>query len=379
MVPARVALGFLLLSGAAVSQQYVISTVAGGAPIPTPIAATSASIGRPEGVAVGLAGEVYFTGYGHSVYRIDARGVLTRVAGNGRVGFSGDGGPATSAQLFDPRGVAVDAAGNLYIADSYNNRIRKVATNGIITTVAGNGSEGYSGDGGPATSAQLYDPRGVAVDAAGNLYIADDVNQRIRRVGRNGIITTVAGNGSSGYSGDGGSATSAQLAGPSGVAVDAAGNLYIADVDNNRIRKVGTNGIITTVAGNGSEGYSGDGGLATSAQLCWSPGCGRGCRGQLVHSGLWQQSHPQGRTEPHHHHRCRKRSGVLLWRRRPSDERATERSIGRGRGCRGQLVHSGLSTTIASARSQRTASSPPLPETALRVTPATTVQRRARN
>jgi uncharacterized protein (TIGR03437 family) len=260
-------LSLLLMAGSALAQQYVISTVAGGTPIATPIAATSASIGGPEGVAVGPAGEVYFTGYGHSVYRIDARGVLTRLAGNGRAGFSGDGGPAASAQLSRPSGVAVDAAGALYIADYYNNCIRKVATNGIITTVTGSGSVGYSGDGGPATSAQLYYPRGVAVDSSGNLYIADYSNQRIRRVGRNGIITTIAGNGSSGYSGDAGPATSAQLAGPSGVAVDDAGNVYIADGNNNRIRKVGTNGMITTVAGNGSEGYSGDRGLAANAQL----------------------------------------------------------------------------------------------------------------
>jgi sugar lactone lactonase YvrE len=164
-------MSLLLTMASALAQQYVISTVAGGAPIPTPIAATSASVGQTVGVAVGPAGEVYFTGYGHSVYRIDALGVLTRVAGNGRYGFSGDGGPAVSALLDEPRGVVVDAAGALYIADNYNHRIRKIATNGIITTVAGNGSPGYSGDGGSATSAQLAYPTGVAVDAAGNLYV----------------------------------------------------------------------------------------------------------------------------------------------------------------------------------------------------------------
>src|SRR6266581_2875799 len=137
--------------------------------------------------------------------------VISTVAGNGRVGFSGDGGPATGTTLASPSGVAVDAAGNLYIADHGHNRIRKVNTDGIITTVAGNGTFGFSGDGGLATSANLWGPTGVAVDAAGNLYIADYGNNRIRRVNTDGIITTVAGNGTAGLSGDGGLATSASL------------------------------------------------------------------------------------------------------------------------------------------------------------------------
>jgi uncharacterized protein (TIGR03437 family) len=160
--------------------------------------------------------------------------VITTVAGNGTRGFSGDNGPATSAQLYGPCGVAVDAAGNLYIADTYNQRIRKVS-NGVITTVAGNGTYGFSGDNGPATSAQLKNPWGIALDSAGNLYIADTSSQRIRKVS-NGVIATVAGNGTPGFSGDNGPATSAQLYGPTGVAVDSAGNVYIADYFNNRIR-----------------------------------------------------------------------------------------------------------------------------------------------
>jgi uncharacterized protein (TIGR03437 family) len=172
---------------------------------------------------------------------LDAKtGVLTLVAGNGTPGYSGDNGPATSAQLYDPYVVAVDAAGNLYIADSSNCRIRKVS-NGVITTVAGNGVYGYSGDNGPATSAQVGEPFGVAVDAAGNLYIADTLSARVRKVS-NGVIATVAGSGltgpagGGGFSGDYGPATSARLNGPSGVAVDSAGNLYIADTGNDRIR-----------------------------------------------------------------------------------------------------------------------------------------------
>ena len=196
-----------------------------------------------------------------------ATGIITTVAGNGTAGYSGDGGPATSAELNFPAGVAVDSAGNLYIADYNNSVIRKVHTSGIMTTVAGNGTGGYSGDSGPATSAELYLPIGVAVDGAGNLYIADTGNQHIRKVDASGIITTVAGNGTAGYSGDGGLAISAQLDRPTSAAVDSAGNLYIADTGNQRIRKVNASGIITTVAGNGTNGYSGDSGPATIAEL----------------------------------------------------------------------------------------------------------------
>ncbi|WP_242929066.1 LamG-like jellyroll fold domain-containing protein [Pontibacter vulgaris] len=231
-------------------------------------AATSAQLRNPSGVAVDAAGNIYIADYGNDrIRKVAANGTITTVAGTGVEGYSGDGGQATSAKLIDPYDVAVDAAGNLYIADYGNSRVRRVAANGIITTVAGSGIPGYSGDGGAATSAKLTIPRGVAVDAAGNLYIADQSDNRIRKVSTNGIITTVAGNGTSGYSGDGGAATSAQIRYPTDVAVDAAGNLYIADQSNFRIRKVSTNGVITTVAGNGTSGYSGDGGAATGAQF----------------------------------------------------------------------------------------------------------------
>jgi hypothetical protein len=188
--------------------------------------------------------------------------VITTVAGTTTAGFSGDGGPATSAQLNSVTGVALDAAGNLYVADAGNYRIRKV-TNGVISTVAGGGQQ--VGDNGPGTTAQLNDPISVAADSAGNLYIADTLHQRVRMVS-NGTITTVAGNGTPGFSGDGGPATAAQLYSPFGVGVDATGDLYIADIDNNRIRMV-SNGIITTVAGNGAAGFSGDNGPAIDAEL----------------------------------------------------------------------------------------------------------------
>ncbi|HML16094.1 MAG TPA: hypothetical protein VK419_03675, partial [Bryobacteraceae bacterium] len=166
-----------------------------------------------------------------------AQNVVTTIAGNGISGFSGDGGAATSAELSVPSGVAVDSLGNVYIADSRNNRIRKVSPSGIITTVAGNGAPGYSGDGGPATAAELNNPTSVAVDPAGNLYIADSNNNRIRAI-ENGVIFTAVGNGTAGYSGDGAGAGAAELFYPYGVALDSSGNLYIADTVNARIRMV---------------------------------------------------------------------------------------------------------------------------------------------
>jgi sugar lactone lactonase YvrE len=191
--------------------------------------------------------------------------VITTVAGGGN--FLGDNGQAIKAQLHNPTGVAVDSAGNLFIADSGDNRVRKVNAKGIITTVAGTGSPtpSYGGDNGAATSAQLNNPYSVALDAAGNLYIAELGDDRIRKVTA-GVITTVAGNGTEGYGGDNGPATSAKLCNPYEIAVDAAGSLYIADFCNARVRKV-ANGTITTIAGNGTGGFGGDKGPATEAQL----------------------------------------------------------------------------------------------------------------
>jgi uncharacterized protein (TIGR03437 family) len=223
--------------------------------------ATSAQLHFPSGVAVDSALNLYIADSANNRIRKVSNGVITTVAGNGPLGFGGDNGPATSAQLNSPSAVAVDSAANFYIAEPYNNRIRKVS-NGVITTVAGNS---LNGDNGPATSAQLYSPQGVAVDSDGNLYVADPGNNRIRKVS-NGVITTVAGNGTPGFSGDNGPATSAQLNRPQGVAVDSAGNFYVADRNNNRIREV-SNGVITTVAGNGTYFCCGDNGPATSAQL----------------------------------------------------------------------------------------------------------------
>jgi len=229
--------------------------------------ATSAALASPTGIAVDAAGNLYIADtLNHRVRRVTAGGIITTVAGNGLRGFAGDGGPATAAFLDEPYGVAVDTAGNLFIADSSNNRIRKVTTNGAISTLAGNGRYAYAGDGGPATNASLAFPNGVAVDAAGNVYIADTRNARVRKVSPNGIISTLAGNGSVfPFVGDGGPATSATVSAPYSVALDGSGNVFVADLQ--RIRKVSLGGTITTVAGNGNIGYSGDGGPATSASL----------------------------------------------------------------------------------------------------------------
>ncbi|MCX6631897.1 MAG: SMP-30/gluconolactonase/LRE family protein, partial [Candidatus Solibacter sp.] len=227
-------------------------------------AATSAQLNTPLGVAVdtsvGAAGSLYIAdSANHTVRRVASNGVISNFAGTGTAGSSGD-------QLNGPQGLAVDSAGSLYIADTQNHRVRKV-TGGTISTVAGSGTAGFAGDGGAAGSAQLNAPFGVAVDAAGNLYIAEFGNNRVRKVAANGNISTLAGNGISGFSGDGGQAGSAQLNGPQGVAVDSAGNVYIADTANNRVRKVAVNGVIMTVAGNGAAGVFGDGNAAVNAQV----------------------------------------------------------------------------------------------------------------
>jgi uncharacterized protein (TIGR03437 family) len=256
----------LLCTGLAQAQQYVISTIAGGAPMPTPVSAAGASIGDPPRVAVDATGNLYF-GSMHSVFKVDLTGNITRIAGNGQSGYSGDGGAATAAQLEYPDGIAIDAAGDVYVADLTAQVVRVIAPNLTISTYAGLGTAGYTGDGGPAIQAQLNAPMGLALDSAGNLYIADSGNNVVRKVSKSGAIATAAGTGSPGYSGDGGVATAATLNQPEGVAVDAAGSLYIADTFNNRVREVASGGIIQTLAGTGISSYSGDGGAAANAAL----------------------------------------------------------------------------------------------------------------
>jgi trimeric autotransporter adhesin len=263
-----------------------IVTIAGGG-IGDNGAASAARLLYPAGVAVDGAGNIYIADQGNNRIRKIAAGTgaIITVAGNGAGGYAGDNGAATDAMLYGPRGIAVDGNGDLYIADYYNNCVRKVATaTGIITTVAGNGTAGFSGDNGPASEATLSGPTGVAVDVSGNLYIADQGNNRVRKVSaETGAIATVAGNGTAGYSGDNGAATEASLSLPAAVTIDSAGNLYIADQGNHRIRKVSEKeGIITTVAGNGTAGYSGDNGAAVLAGLNAPSGVAIDAAGNII-------------------------------------------------------------------------------------------------
>ncbi len=244
--------------------------------------AVAARIKNPYGLAVGSDGSLFIADAGnHRIRRVAAGGKITTVAGTGIGGFSGDGGPATVAQLNSPHGLALSPDGSLFIADLANARVRRIGTDGNITTVAGISGGGFSGDGGPAVAARLLFPSDVALGADGTLYFVDRSNQRVRRVGIDGIITTVAGTGVGGFSGDGGPAVAARIRFPDGIAVAPDGNLYIADLNNQRIRRVGPDGIINTVAGTGNGGFGGDGGPATAAQLNYPDGIALGPDGRL--------------------------------------------------------------------------------------------------
>ncbi len=230
--------------------------------------ATAADINHPRGIANAPGGGFVFAdAFANTVRRVWPDGHISTVAGTGVAGFSGDGGPATAAELDLPHGVAFTTGGGLLVADALNNRIREVAADGTITTVAGTGAAGFSGDGGPAAQAEIEAPRGVTALAGGAYLIPDSGNHRIRKVAADGTITTVAGDGAPGYGGDGGPATSAELRLPFAAVPTADGGVLIADTGNDRIREVSPSGTITTVAGNGTRGYGGDGGPATLAEI----------------------------------------------------------------------------------------------------------------
>lgn len=255
--------------------QNTITTVAGtGAPgyLGDGGQATNAHLTNPGKVFADASGDFYFTDmlYNHVVRKVSATtGIITTVVGDGTSGNSGDGGPASAARIYWPGGVCKDATGNLYITDAYSNVVRKVdAATGNISSIAGTGTDGYSGDGGPATNANLSGPMGICADAAGNIFFTEDGNGTVRKINAaSGTITTIAGTGTNGFSGDGGAATTAQLDHPDGIVVSSTGELFVADVRSRRIRKIGSSGVISTVAGNGSAGYTGDGGAATAATL----------------------------------------------------------------------------------------------------------------
>jgi sugar lactone lactonase YvrE len=226
--------------------------------------------------------------YNSRIRKITPAGIVTTIAGTGVWGFSGDGGPALSATFQDPAYLVLDSSGNLYVTDSVNNRIRKITPGGVISTYAGTGTYGYSGDGGPATSATFRNPFGMAIDPSGNIYVADMENHVVREINTSGIVSTVAGTGTDGYSGDGGPAISALLDYPEAVAWDS-GNLYIWDDDNFVVRKVDVSGVISTFAGNGIFGASGDGGPALNASLGDDEGLAI-CNGNLYLSDYTQNT-----------------------------------------------------------------------------------------
>lgn len=254
--------------------------------------ATAAEFNSPHGIYLSSSGDLYVTEwYNNRIRKISASGIISTVAGNGIAGYSGDGGPATAAAIQHPFTVVMDTAGNLYFAEQANYRVRKINTAGIVTTIAGNGISGFSGDGGPATAASFGAPCGLALDGAGNLYVGDGNNHCVRKINSVGIITTVAGTpGVPGYSGDGGAATVARLNFCNYLHCDNAGNVYITDNGNHRIRLLHSSGIITTFAGNGLSGSSGDGGQATAAELDFPAGVNIDAAGNVYIAGDINQS-----------------------------------------------------------------------------------------
>jgi sugar lactone lactonase YvrE len=269
---------YLLLSGTLLAQN--VTTTAGGY-VGDNGSATNAAVSAPSGLLRDSVGNTYVSDfYGQRIRKITSSGTISTYAGNGKGGYNGDGLLATQAEIFYTAGMTFDLSGNIVFADGGNSRVRKIdKSTRIVTTIAGDGTFGYTGDGGPATSAELGQPWGLMYDSAGNLYIADVAENVVRVVNTSGVIHTFAGTGVAGYSGDGGPATSAEIYGPSGLAIDSSSNIYIADRFNHRVRKVDAHGKISTFAGNGTTGAGGDGGPATSASI-------GNCKGLAIRSGV---------------------------------------------------------------------------------------------
>lgn len=261
----------ILLLVCSIARAQIITTIAGngfnaytgdGGP------ATAASIYNPLGVAADGAGNVYIVDTkNHCIRKGNSAGIISTIAGDGTAGYSGDGGPATAAKLYIPNKIALDGAGNIVFVDNGNFCIRKINAAGFISTIVGTGVAGNSGDGGPATVAQINACPGLAIDAVGNIFFSDAVKNTIRKINTSGIVSTIAGCGLSGYMGDGGPATAARFNEPFGIALDGAGNIYVAEYSNNCLRKVSASGIVSTVTGALVTGYSGDGGPASTAKL----------------------------------------------------------------------------------------------------------------
>jgi sugar lactone lactonase YvrE len=258
-------IALLMLASSLLAQK--VTTTAGGF-VGDGGAALKASFESPSSIAQDKSGNLYISDFaGQRIRKVTPTGTISTYAGTGISGFSGDGGPANAAKLSYPTGLVFDSAGDLIVADGGNNRIRMIDTTGKITTIAGTGATGYTGDGGPAIKATFNQPWGLTYDSTGDLYITDLGNCAVRFVNTSGIINTYAGDGTCGFGGDGGPATSANLNFPRGMVFDSSGNLYIADTANHRVRKVNTSGTISTFAGNGLPGFSGDGGAATGARI----------------------------------------------------------------------------------------------------------------